>query len=412
MYQLKTNYFIKKDKSKSNGQAPIYCKITVNNTSTTVTTGIYILPIRWNKLNMLQLTPKHEDEIIKKNMLDNFKNMVNKHYSKLQLADEKNITASRIKQLISGNNESTSKNIIDICNNYIKVYDVLKGNTNESETTKKYKRVVSYMKDFILATYGGTYMVSNNDTTFLNKFERYLRTDHINKNTHTIGIENNTAVKYARAVNTMLNDAEKIGVIKINPLKDKYDGKLIELDTTYLDDDEINALLNAKNLSKSLELTRDIFILDCYVGLSPIDLMALTPSNIKQNKNGNQYIDTFRSKTKVHVQVPLIDAAKTILNKYKNDYRCIDSGKIIPPRSNQQMNSSLKDLMKICKIEKSLNWYVARHTFATTITMKNGVPLQVVSKLMGHTNIEQTLRYAKVLNITIFDEMNKVNQLY
>ncbi|MCW3808095.1 site-specific integrase [Plebeiobacterium marinum] len=148
-----------------------------------------------------------------------------------------------------------------------------------------------------------------------------------------------------------------------------------------------------------------MFIFSCYTGLAYIDVCQLTPENVILNIDGEFWIHTKRQKTGVTVQVPLLPVAQSIVYKYKDDPKCLNKNRLFPVISNQKLNSYLKEIADICGINKNLTFHLARHTFATTVTLANGVPIETVSKLLGHTKLSTTQIYAKVLQNKISKDM-------
>lgn len=147
---------------------------------------------------------------------------------------------------------------------------------------------------------------------------------------------------------------------------------------------------------------RDIFIFSCFTGLAYIDVKNLTEDNLRTGFDGKLWIMTHRQKTDTNVNVPLLDIPLKILAKYKNN---LSNKVLLPVLSNQKMNSYLKEIGDLCGIDKNLTFHLARHTFATTITLAKGVPIETVSKMLGHTNIQTTQIYARITNSKISNDM-------
>jgi len=149
----------------------------------------------------------------------------------------------------------------------------------------------------------------------------------------------------------------------------------------------------------------DLFVFSCYTGLAYIDVINLTPANISIGVDQGQWLITHRQKTDVIVKVPLLPKALVIINTYKTNPKALHEGKLFPSISNQRLNSYLKEVATLCGIEKELTFHCARHTFATTVTLSNGVPIESVSKMLGHTKISTTQIYAKVIEKKLSDDM-------
>ena len=167
---------------------------------------------------------------------------------------------------------------------------------------------------------------------------------------------------------------------------------------------------------KEVELTRlatvrDIFVFACYTGLSYSDVFALTTNNIRLGIDGEKWIITHRIKNNQQVRVPLLPLAEAVVEKYKGNPRIEVTGKLLPTFSNQKMNSYLKEIADLCEIDKHLTFHVARHTFATTVTLNNGVPIETVLKLLGHRSISTTQIYARVIDTKLSQDMKKLREV-
>ncbi len=154
-----------------------------------------------------------------------------------------------------------------------------------------------------------------------------------------------------------------------------------------------------------IALVRDVFLFSCYTGLSFIDAWNLTKDNIGIGIDGNKWIFTARQKTKIASHIPLLPIAEDIIKKYEKHPMCAISGKLLPVLSNQKMNAYLKEIADLCEISKELTFHIARHTFATTVTLSNGVPIESVSKMLGHKSIKTTQHYAKILDKKVSEDM-------
>lgn len=188
-----------------------------------------------------------------------------------------------------------------------------------------------------------------------------------------------------------------------------YKIRLEKVDRGYLSEDEIKIILKKKMVSERLEQVRDVFIFSCFSGLTYIDVANLKEDNIRKSFDGNLWIITKRQKTNTDVNVPLLDIPKMILEKYKGK---LPGGKILPIISNQKLNAYLKEIADVCGIKKNLTFHLARHTFATTTTLAKGVPIETVSKMLGHTNIETTQIYARITNNKISNDMQGLDKKF
>lgn len=174
------------------------------------------------------------------------------------------------------------------------------------------------------------------------------------------------------------------------------------VDRGYLTEKEVEKIIKKKFATDRLNNVRDIFIFSCFTGLAYIDVKNLTEDNLRTGFDGKLWIMTHRQKTDTNVNVPLLDIPLKILAKYKNN---LPNKVLLPVLSNQKMNSYLKEIGDLCGIDKNLTFHLARHTFATTITLAKGVPIETVSKMLGHTNIQTTQIYARITNSKISNDM-------
>jgi len=269
-------------------------------------------------------------------------------------------------------------------------------------TYEKYERVLRFVLDFIKVEYKiKNIPLVQVDARFLEKFFQYLRSNR------TIG--NNTSVKYIGAFRTLLMPAIKEGVIRKNPfVETKFRSKKVY--KGYLTNEELTRIVEADLKSEHLDRIRDQFLFCCYTGLAYIDLRQLEKINIRKEQNGSYFIEKPRQKNGQLCIVPLIKPAIQILKKYSRSDDFRDFNWYVS--SNQKMNTQLKILGIKSGLDKPLHFHLARHTFATTITLSNGVPIESVSSMLGHATIRQTQDYAKVVAFKLKSDMERLNQVY
>ena len=152
-------------------------------------------------------------------------------------------------------------------------------------------------------------------------------------------------------------------------------------------------------------MVRDIFLFSCFTGLAYIDVKNLTKSHISIGIDGEKWIFTHRQKTESASKIPILPLTQMIIDKYEDNPQSVNQEKLLPILSNQKMNAYLKEIATVCNIEKELTFHIARHTFATTVTLTNGVPIESVSKMLGHKNLRTTQHYAKVLDKKVSEDM-------
>jgi integrase len=195
-------------------------------------------------------------------------------------------------------------------------------------------------------------------------------------------------------------------IIEKNPFN-SYSGKIKVTEATFLTQEELERIENKTFSVDRLERVKDIFLFSCYTGYAPVDALQLTRKNIIQDVDKNLWIKTNRQKTGTKANVPILPPIIKILTKYQ-----FEGDELLPKISNQKMNAYLKEIADIIGLDKNLTWYVARHTFATTVTLGNGIKIENVSTMMGHTTIRQTQHYAKVLDTSVSADMNILKEKF
>lgn len=404
---LKVIFYLKAGKFNKSGESPIYARISYKKQSITMAVGKSILKERWQFTDNLRSVLKLEKEKVIKNTLDLFLLGMEKKFNELFKIDQ-DFSLQLLKDEFKG--ETVVKedyvSIIEIMNRHNEFF---KRKVDAGERSKasyqKYERAKDLLITFMTKQYGiQDISLLEVTSAYVYNLELFLKYDSRFKG--KTGIQNNSVVKYMRMYKTACKYSVRMGVIDKDPFS-VYDGKLHITDAIFLTQGELDRIESKKFSMKRLERVKDVFLFSCYTGYAPVDAANLTSNNISTDGKGNLWIITNRAKTTIRANVPILPPTQTIINKYKN----MQIG-LIPQISNQKMNAYLKEIADLCGIDKHLTWYVARHTFATTVTLGNGVRIENVSAMMGHTNIKQTQHYAKVLDINIMEDMSKLKQKY
>lgn len=181
--------------------------------------------------------------------------------------------------------------------------------------------------------------------------------------------------------------------------------KYEEVIREYLTADEIKRLWETDFLFDRFNIVRDMFVFSCYTGLAYSDVAKLSKDDVTAGIDGDKWIRIYRTKTKSRSSLPLLPIAEQIIDRYKNHPQVLYTNRLIPVLTNQKPNAFLKEIAVLCGITKPLNTHLARHTFATTVTLSNGVPLESVSKMLGHKSLRTTQHYAKIVDRKIGDDM-------
>lgn len=244
---------------------------------------------------------------------------------------------------------------------------------------------------------------------FIVDFEQYLRNFKPKKKRKTC--TTNGTMKHLERLKKMVNLAVRMEWLEKDPFQ-KFQLKYEKNERSFLTERELDLLEDTTFTALGIQRIKDIFLFACYTGLSYIDLKELSDRQLVKGINGHLWIYTKRAKTNEAVKIPLLPKAREILEKYAGEKERAITGKLLPVYSNQKTNAYLKEIAKACKIHKNITFHVARHTFATTVTLSNGVPIETVFKLLGHTKLSTTQIYARVLQKKVGDDMGHLMEHY
>jgi site-specific recombinase XerD len=384
-------FVAQKGKLNSEGKAPILARITVNGEHTHFATRLYVDPSRWLGKECRASGKSAEDKYINE-MLGNFRNVIKNTYNDLFFRGEA-ITASRLKGIITSQDLEIKK-MLQLFDDYNSDYAKLIGTETTQRTYTRYLLTRRWLAKFIGDKYRmDDILVTDINPKFINDFYIYLRTVD-GKNSH------NYHMKMIQRFRTVFKMAKDNGWVKTDPFG-SFKIKFEESHRDYLTGEELAMVMNKRLASERLEKIRDIFIFSCYTGLAYADVKDLKKSDLVQYE-GKLWIDGNRIKTGIEFDVPLLDIPLAILEKYADHS---SKGRLLDIPSNQKVNDYLKEIAAVCGIEKPLTYHIARHTFATTVTLENGVALETVQKMLGHKSIRTTQIYAKMTKRRISTDM-------
>lgn len=387
-------FVLQKGKAREDGTAPIVAHITVNHEMVHFATRMYIHPDRWLPKDYRTAGKSREEKQIN-DALDELRVLIRRRYDQM-LRGEETITAAMLKNAITGLDQSAST-LLGVCDRFIEDYtDLLRTKQCCRETYLRYLLTRNRLEEFMRNRYRMPDIpVKEIQPRFAAEFDRWLRI--------TYQLTNNSTMKLMRQLKTMLRVGHLNGWSKSDPLAG-YKIHFEKVDRGYLTDAELSRLESKVFTTRRLEVIRDLFLFSCYTGLAYIDLKNLSSDMLQRWPDGNLWIDTKRQKTNIPVHVRLLETPLRLIEKYKGPVRG-KSRLLFPVPSNQKVNSYLKEIADLCGIDKDLTFHMARHTFATTVTLANGVPIETVSKMLGHTNIQTTQIYARVIDTKINNDM-------
>jgi site-specific recombinase XerD len=216
--------------------------------------------------------------------------------------------------------------------------------------------------------------------------------------------EHNTSVKYLSNFKKIVHICVNNGWLTHDPFVGFKMAKR-EIERPFLVQEELDAIIEKDFPIQRIDQVRDIFVFCCYTGLSYADVEKLTSEDITTGIDSEKWIWTNRQKTDTPTRVPLLPPALALLEKYKDYPLCVRRKRLLPVSSNQKMNNYLKEIADACGITKKMTFHTSRHTFATTVTLSNGVPIETVGKMLGHRNLRTTQHYARILEKKVSEDM-------
>jgi site-specific recombinase XerD len=388
-----TAFLLRTAKAK-NGKAPIYCRITVNGQRIEFSIKRSVSVNQWNNG---QVKGNNEEARTLKAYLTQVEAKLFEHYRNL-LADNLLVTSEALKNAYLGleTEQHSLLELMDYHNHQLK-------DTLEWGTIKNYFTTQNYVKEFLaVKLQRKDIYLSQLSYQFITGLEMFLKAYQPKDHRKPMG--QNTVMKHIERLRKMVNLAIKNEWLDKDPFQ-KFKAKFIKKDRGYLTQAELGRLEEKDFRLERLNQTRDIFIFSCYTGLSYAEVYDLRPEHIVIGLDGERWIRGQRKKSKEWYSVPLLPQALTIIERYQNNIIAQANGKVLPVYTNQKTNSYLKEIAYLCEIDKNLTYHLARHTFATTVTLSNGVPIESVSKMLGHSNLRTTQIYARVVEQKLSNDM-------
>ena len=394
-------HFVLRSSKTISGIAPIYARITVNSKRSEISIKRKIHVESWN-IGKGMAKPSSSENKQLNSYLEQIRKMMVQSYQDLVLGKQV-ITAEAIKNKFLGLDISdmTLCKLIEYHNTNCK--ETLKWGTLKNYfTTKKY--IELFLKEKHRTT--DIYLTSLN-YKFLIDFEYFLRR-YTPDDFHT-SMGNNTVMKHIERLRKLIKMAIRYEWLEKDPFI-SFQQKFHRVERGFLSEEELKRIEEKEFSIPRLQYVKDLFVFGCYTGLAYIDVMQLSSKNIQIGIDKQYWLFTNREKTDNTVRIPILPIAMDIINKYKDDMKAIIQNRLFPNISNQKLNSYLKEIADLCQINKNLTFHLARHTFATTVTLTNGVPIESVSKMLGHSKISTTQIYAKVVEKKLGEDMEKLKK--
>jgi site-specific recombinase XerD len=391
-------FFLKHGRKVENTEMYIYLRITVDGRSNELSTKRLWDPGRWNA-RLGRATGNGEGAKNINTYLDTLVQEAHKA-RKVLMDNDREISAESIKNQMLGIDDR--KMILEVFQNHNDQLAALVPREYSAGTLDLFKRTLNHTRSFIQWKYReGDMDIRKLNYEFISQYAFWLKS--VRKCQH------NSAMKYLNYFKKTVLLCVKYGWLKSDPFAG-YNLNRKEVEKPYLTEEELERVATKSLCSSRLSNVRDIFVFCCYTGLAYIDAKQLKRSELVRGFDGEQWIVKNRQKTDSSSRIPLLPAALRILEKYEDDPQCQIKNVVLPVLTNQKMNEYLKEIAERCDIEKLLTFHAARHTFATTVTLSNGVPMETVSKMLGHKNLRQTQHYAKIVDAKIAYDMKQLKE--
>ncbi|WP_299568337.1 site-specific integrase [uncultured Pedobacter sp.] len=389
-------FYLRTYKKNLDGTTPIYARITVNGKRVDMAVKRTIDPANWNPGK--GMAKGSREELAKlNNYLEELRSLIVECYQELKL-QRKTITAQLIKNRITNGYDDEHTLTKMIAHHHKMQKDIL-----AEGTMKNYYTTERYILKFIQVNYNRKDLcLSELDYDFILNFELFLR--RIGKKDNLKPLNNNGIMKHIERLRKIVTMAVTLGWLEKDPFVN-FKRRLDAVHRQYLTRDELAKIEALELTVDPLIKARDLFVFSCYTGLSYIDVMQLAPAAIEKGLDGRDWIVAYRQKTTTGVKIPLLSKARQVIDRYIGRPDLIADNSLLPKMSNQKVNLYLKEVARLCNIQKPLTFHIARHTFATAITLSNGVSMESVSKMLGHTKLSTTQIYAKVIESKLSEDM-------
>lgn len=386
-------FSIRESKARKNGNTPIEVTITVNGERCSFSTGKQIKVTSWDKNRQL-VKGKDEEATSLNNYLKSVRAKLYEKEAEL-LNRGFIITAQLLYDAYFDKVECLKeRSLLSVLEEHNTERKAMVGKTVAPATYWIFEYTGRLLREFILKKYNreDLYLRELN-IGFIQGFHSFLLSEK--------KMGQNSCTKHLKFLKKLLNLAVANSYISYNPVNAyKVEREPVEVD--FLDEEELRKIINFDTPIPRFEKARDFFLFGCFTGLSYIDIKTLAPEHFEKDSAGRIWIKKRRIKTGILSRIPLLPIAKLILDKYKG------GEKLLPIQDPADINKYLKDIAILCGINKRICFHTSRHTFASTVTLANNISLEVVSKMLGHTNTRMTAHYAKLIDKCIGEQMDKL----
>jgi site-specific recombinase XerD len=394
-------FFLKKPKGYEEGPVPIYIRITVEGKRSEFSIARNVEPTLWNQAAGRMKGGSTDVKKFNGHLAALESKLYDAHQALIR--ENKVITAEALKNKFTGASDR-QRMLVPIFQKHNDEVKALVGKEFSPGTLERYKTSLSHTIEFMKWKYKLSDIdIRAIDHEFVTDYDFFLRSVR--------HCSNNTAIKYIKNFKKIIRICIANGWLDKDPFV-KYRSKIKEVERAFLSEEELQTIMEREFAAERLNQVKDIFLFSCFTGLAYSDVKKMSQENIATGIDGEKWLFINRTKTDTASRVPLLPTALEILDKYKEHTLCRNQKKLLPVLSNQKMNAYLKEIADLCEIAKELTFHIARHTFATTVTLNNDVPIESVSKMLGHKNIRTTQHYAKLLDKKVSNDMQALRDKF
>ncbi|MCC8089187.1 MAG: site-specific integrase [Rikenellaceae bacterium] len=399
---FKICFYIQKSRIAKDGQVPILLRVTINGLRSVVSVNLKVNPDNWNAVAGRSIANTRMDEELN-TRLNTIRLRVMQIYREMEM-DKVEITARDIIDKYLGRDTKPKIMLLDVFREHNdrcrKLADA--GKDIAAATVVRYETTLKHVANFIKHTYGmDDIPLADVNHKYITDLDFYLKTER--------GCSHNSSTKYLKNFKKIIRIALANDLIQKDPFANiKF--RLDVVEPEFLEDHEIQAIVDKEIRAARMAQVKDAFLFCCFTGLAFSDVKGLKPEHIVRDNDGSLWIRKPRQKTKIMCNIPLLDVPKQIIEKYKDHPSCVKQGQLLPVPCNQKMNAYLKELADLCGINKEISTHTGRHSFATSIALANGVSIENVAKMLGHSDTKMTRHYARVLDKSIKKDMDEVQK--
>lgn len=398
---LHISFWVRKDRQNKHGLVPVVVRLSMDSKRLNIQPGINVKLENWDPVKQ-RVKSKDVEAKITNSSLDILKQKLWTIYQKLVITDT--VTLEEIISQYENKPSVPKRGLIQLVHQHNEEFNKRLSVDRTQSTYEKYLFTLQKVQAYINHRYKKQEIpLTSVDKKWVSDFYLFMRKEE--------GNQHNTAAKYIKNFKRIMNFGVDLGWIPNNPTSGFTCG-FKETQQVILGPDELSRIVNKRFHIPRLELARKMFVLQCYTGLAYADMAKLEKKHMEQGPDGKLWLNLRRSKTDTAIRFPLLKTAVDIIQDLSADLDSSDPRLLPASYCNQKMNAYLKEIADLCGIEKRLTTHVGRRTMASTVLLGNGVPIETISKILGHMKISTTQVYAKVGDKMLSKEMTQLEKKF